>query len=283
MLMRILTIYLLLVAAFYSLLSFSRPQNPTADKSAHSKQEDIGQENKTDEASDRDSLNCEIKTPRSDEAQNDSANQTEKGWLYRTYLISGPVIGIIALGTGIMVWRQIVALKRIERAWIVLRGRPQLPSIELMKRMVGGERPQPYLYFMCTFINMGKTPAMIVSCEMKFSLIDKLPKRPNYETANATNPQEIPLHGKFIPPGGEWGPVHDVFRGPVEFVPTAEEFSEMRHGGVVCYAHCRVRYRDTFKSMHETRVCYVWHVPKTGNPSELGFVLGGPPEYNKNT
>jgi hypothetical protein len=180
MLMRILAIYLLLVAGFYSLLYFSVPQNPTPPhKSARSGKTDKAQNVKSDEAQKCHFIKSEVQTPHSNDRNNESTNQSDGG-LYQTYLVSGTVVAIAAIGTGFVVWKQVVALKNIERAWIVLKQEPQLPSVNVMKRTVSEEQTQdPYLRFICTFVNKGKTPARITGCNMQFSLTPKLPKRPS--------------------------------------------------------------------------------------------------------
>jgi hypothetical protein len=202
------------------------------------------------------------------------------------YKISAPVIGLITLLTLGAVIKQIKAIKNIERAWIVLKGEPQFPSADVVRRTISGEQTQdPYLRFVCTFINKGKTPARITGCNMQFSLTQKLPKRPSYKTASISNPEHVPANGKFIAPKGEFGPVLEVYRGSMSgpFKPTQEEFAKIQRGELVCYAHCRLLYRDTFNHKRETRVCYVWFVPIPSDPNDKGFVLGGPNDYNKHT
>lgn len=97
-------------------------------------------------------------------AQNTTESNAQHDWLYQLYLVSGPVVVIVTLATAFVVWRQVVSLRTIERAWITVN--PQKGNPGLFTIPVGGD--VPLNVFDVSIKNVGKTPARLTQIALKY-------------------------------------------------------------------------------------------------------------------
>jgi hypothetical protein len=116
--MKVATSMTILVAVAALLLSIQTP--PVRNSSAANRQQrDVAKQQTQNEPTPCVSAKSETDTDNSQTAKKDAAAQPQGG-LYVIYLMSGPLIVVVTVGTGILVWRQIRVMRRVERAQIDL-------------------------------------------------------------------------------------------------------------------------------------------------------------------
>jgi hypothetical protein len=249
----------LFITVFFGIAILS-PQHPATDKSTATKQREVSQR-QIQQTQPREALSVQANPQQNKTQEKESNSKAEsQDRLYKTYLISGPIIGIIAFATGILVCIQIRAIKQIERAWIV----------------VSTEEPHTMQKNKGTWIltgfgfdwyakNCGKTPAFIVKVSARIhpvkSLSD-LPKEPFIEKS------DIHYYGVSVstfPYGLSIGPSEVIpwytFADPKDKQPTTiEEWNEVREGKLLWVAYGIVEYKLAFHRWRnrQTRFCYVW-------------------------
>ncbi len=138
--------------------------------------------------------------------------------------------------------------------------------------------PQPnsleFLYITPLLKNYGETAATIT----------RTLARPHQVTDSGDLPAEPEYFGDrvqdikatvTIPP--------DIATQPLQLGISSLEWPAIRTGQKVLYIYGFVQYNDAFDRPHETRFCYLYHVPGGFNPNPTGFYLTGPPAYNRCT
>ena len=115
-------------------------------------------------------------------AQQRKPNNEAPDWFYRTYLISGPIIGILTLATAIVVWKQVVTLRQIERAWVIasLEWASSRGQRVFQEASTTPPSETTYIELKFTLENSGKTPAWIIGSWMRHDVVTKVPDRPSY-------------------------------------------------------------------------------------------------------
>lgn len=174
-----------LALAFFSILMLS-VNSPASPEGAASYQSDVGQQQKQGKSS---TLSGEYSAQTyQSNAKPNSTSRDSPGWLYRTYLISGPIVAIVALGTGVVVWRQIVALQTIERAWVMV---DLATDIEITEDKI--------LVGQLTYTNNGQTPAWVHGVWLKFDCFKAVPHKPDLAGLGKSlrAPHPFPANGKF--------------------------------------------------------------------------------------
>jgi|GEM_PF-4878400 len=231
------------------LLSFLAIHQPITKESTRPQESPVTQQRKQEQTT------PSLPTQGNNQSLNDKTNRTHpepQDWLYRTYLISGPIVGIIALGTGILVWRQIIALRRIERAWLLVTDVEYTEYPEVVKR---DERRISGAYFAVK--NYGKSPAWIASIGGSFVTINSLadlPPKPAYQTI-----KDVKDKGIVIVPMTVEEDDYQVFKFPHESNSDINdaEFQRAIHQTILWCVYGFVTYRDIFNEERETRFCYV--------------------------
>jgi hypothetical protein len=189
------------------------------------------------------------------------AHPDQRDWITTVYYISGPLVFIVALGTAILVWRQIEAMRSVERAWIVVKKDAYtLPSSAVLYSTNREPDPQgraPYLYFQCTFTNVGKTPAKITACDMSFTCAKTLPTKMDYKAMGNSLPYDIPKNGRFLAPEESFTvSALYKYKGAGAFMPSIEDMKAIQQGELAPCAYASVRYLDAFEKKRETRICF---------------------------
>jgi hypothetical protein len=161
-----------------------------------------------------DSKKCETKK------QDGSENPHD--WLYIAYLVSGPVVGILALFTAVVVWKQIATLRQIERAWVMIDISPRF----FADGTLGAD---------LTFVNRGKTPAWVHGIWLKWNWVDRVPNKPDYDglTESLKTPRPI---------------------APNESLDASSRFNTREPTAKTAIIYGVLRYRDIFRQ--ERKTCF---------------------------
>jgi hypothetical protein len=205
-------------------------------------------------------------------AKSDDSDAESKSWTYRAYLISGPFVVVVTIGTLILVWRQIRAMKQIERAWLVVTTEPP----HTMVKAKGRSWFENGFGFDWYIRNCGKTPAFITRIGARLHRVEAL-----------IDLHKEPLIEKFesFPHGMSIGPTETIpwytFASPEDKQPiTSEEWKDFNEGKFCWVGYGIVQYKLSIDSkIRETRFCYLW-TPQGPN----AFVRSALPErYTKQT
>lgn len=160
------------------------------------------------------------------------------------------------------------ALKNAERAWLSISMGPLPPREQI-------EPGKVQIFFLSPEVkNVGRTPAFLRSMRLAYHLAqadDGLPTEPNYEGLETER-----FEGHFLlPPNGSVQPCRIGL--PLTGFHRAEQgFTQLFLYGVVSYG-------SVAGDGHESRFCMSYHVPRGFDPLPPGFMLGGPPAYNRAT
>jgi hypothetical protein len=260
-----------MVIAALLVIFFSVPQQPTTNKSAKSDQSNISKQEGGEQPDKAVPAQPCPQSATTNQKKDESANDS-KDWIYRTYLISGPIVGIIAFATAFLVWRQIHTLKAVERAWLVVTTEPP----RTLSKGKGGWIYQGY-GFEWYVKNCGKTPAFIIQIGARIhsvKTISDLPAEPVIEDY------------EIFPDGG-------MSIGPSEIIPrftmaapqdkqplTTQDWEDFRVGKIKWVAYGVIKYRLTIlREIRETRFCYI----ATPNRPERFSRSAIPKNYTKQT
>jgi hypothetical protein len=116
--MKVATSMTILIAIATLLLWIPTPP-VSNDSAANRQQQDVAKQQTKNEPTPCVSTKSATDTENSKTSKKDAASQPQ-GSLYVIYLMSGPLVVIVTVGTGILVWRQIRVMRRVERAQIDL-------------------------------------------------------------------------------------------------------------------------------------------------------------------
>jgi hypothetical protein len=245
------------VAVAYFLL----PQQPTANKSGTPSKEQDTQQEKDDKNRSPIIVQCNVQTY-NPETQSQKSNQEPKSIWYLAYLVSGTVVGIVSIGTAILVRRQILSYQAKERAWMIMEisQSPPIPNVH-----IGNVR------FRGDIRNFGETPAIILFAQTsaEILLVDaRLPVRPEYLSKSPP----VPSNDAIAPKTGGM---------PVYWDITQHALDEITAGRMILYVFGRVLYRDIFRKKRETRYCFRYYPAERGSyDPHIGFFAEGSPEYH---
>jgi hypothetical protein len=182
-------------------------------------------------------------------AQEQSQTQ-ERDLIITAYYISGPLALIISFATGILVWRQIRALRTIERAQIDL------------------DLAVNHYTYTVLLSNHGKSIGIITAYRFSHASHAIDASKLSVETAVKIFEDEWPMYA-MLPPGinqREWH-THDLRTSLGEQTLKEADQQIIDRG--------EVEYRDIFGKMHETEVVYRYRL----SPPELKPIW----EYGKFT
>jgi hypothetical protein len=210
------------------------------------------------------------------EAEQNVAIQRELAKYTRGLFWVGFLQGVVLLGTGVILYRQIVTTWTAERAWLSVT--PQFNNMT----EAPPEGAATVLY-VCSLRNTGRTPARIIETGLAIRRTDNLENLPG-EPVYA--PQEILNAGSsLLVPGDEFA-LTTLLQPPM----TTAEWQSLRNRQTFLYAYGFVIYLDVFRSRifrrrREFRFCHHYHVPVPGEPQVEGFqrLVGAPPAYNRAT
>jgi hypothetical protein len=180
--------------------------------------------------------------------------------------LSTAVVGVFTVVLAFVAYRQYIATRTAERAWLVCQAPDPLPTY------TGGN-----VAIRWVVENKGRTPAWMTSLGSAASIIkagDELPATPPYTMAGP-----FTREGTVLPPKGK------ASRG-VE-IPAAN-MAAVEHGhqgqDYFLYVFGIVGYRDIFGRTHETRYCFRFKTgPTTADPAPRDFYVDGPSSYSRAT
>lgn len=159
------------------------------------------------------------------------------------------------------------ALIRSERG-LILVTMGQLPDFN----------PEPnrleFLFLAPILRNYGKTGVTItrtVGRAHQVGAIGDLPEEPVYAGEGV---QDIRATVTFPP---------DALTQPIKLGVSSLEWPAIRTSQRILYIYGFVEYADAFDRHHESRFCYLYHVPGGFNPNPAGFYVSGPEAYNRCT
>lgn len=180
--------------------------------------------------------------------------------------LSTAVVSAFTVVLAIVAYRQFVATRIAERAWVVCQAPDPLPTY------TGGN-----VAIRWVVENKGRTPAWVTSLGSAARIIkagDELPATPPYTMA-------VPFtrEGTVLPPKARASRGVDI---------PAANMAAVEHGyqgqDYFLYVFGIVGYRDIFGSTHETRYCFRFKTgPTTADPAPRDFYVDGPPSYNRAT
>jgi hypothetical protein len=157
------------------------------------------------------------------------------------YYISGPLVFIVSFATGILVWRQIRAIRRIERAWLGVG----LVKIPKEGRTFVEYRPTADSTFVHPFLlakNHGKTPAWIIDWKIWCETTDIYSEGGIVKPRFKFKPRKIKGGITMIGAGEEREfSLTGMLKGRVEQKP-----------GTILQFYGFVRYRDIFGKTSKT-------------------------------
>jgi hypothetical protein len=129
------------------------------------------------------------------------------------------------------------------------------------------------LYILPVVRNYGKTMAVVTLFKARFLILSEgqqLPTDPDYEAADFQTVQVVTQ----LPPDALVQPKAGISN--FDFVPVYEQKSTLWLYGLV-------DYRDIYGFSHQSRFCFVYHIPGGFNPNPAGFYSSGPEAYNRCT
>jgi len=238
-------------------------QKPLSKESEKDHKQPITQESAQDQSARPVTFQPNVQSDNSQNKSN-SPNEESKNWLYRTYLISGPLAFVAAAAAAILVWRQTVTLRSIERAWVAFL----LPEKPLVQELLNG---QPHGFRVVGLIkNVGSTPAAVIK-KFHFKSVVKreenLDLKPPYLEID-----ESQTEYQMIPESVE----------PAVVRIDEGEMANISAGNLKLHILGQVIYKDAFGKIHETRYCFRYYPEETAD-RQTGFYPDGPVIYLKVT
>lgn len=180
-------------------------------------------------------------------------------WLTTTYII-------VTYRMLRAISRQTAALMNAERALVIVTMHP-IPDIspDLNRLEMFSIAP--------VFKNCGKTTATIISAKARAHILNRgeeLAGEPVY-TGEVKE-----VHGRVpLPP--------TIYIQPISTLIDSSQFPAIYREETVLYIYGLVEYLDAFERRHETRFCYLYHVPRGFDPRPRGLYMAGPETYNRCT
>ena len=272
--------YLLLVVLIVSLSQ--QGQKPLTKESEKDGKQTVAQQQaqgqKLNPVAVQSNIQCECTKNKSDSSKDESKDR-----LYRTYLISGPIAAVLSVGTIILVWRQIITLRRVERAWVVLSVLKPPDHLSWLKIANFVSKIETTLQF----TNIGNTPAILENIFVSIQVLDEkqeLCEIPEYDKSKLPQHPDIPKYGRILAPK-ESMESECIFKGSGGAITFQDEIQSVIDNKRTAVLFGIVKYSDAFGGGHEFRFCYFWHARRSDGTGALpaGFRLGGPAEYNKAT
>jgi hypothetical protein len=228
--------------------------NQTSQKRQTQEQASVTQNKTQTEATDSLAAQTDTQNKNTDSTTNKTKSDPPD-WLYRIYLVSGPIVVIVSIGTGFVVWRQVVALRQIERAWLMVDV-DWLPVVqkEVCGEIVCGEPQEITANFRLTYRNCGQTPAWVIEKRVCYTTASPLPKRPDFRS-----PQMIE---RVLEPMS------------MRSVKTSDHSLTCDLAGEDSVVYGSVKYRDVFGSNRITTFGYI-------NRYGKWVRIADPEKYNK--
>jgi hypothetical protein len=271
----VMTFLSLLFVLFWTALLvpiFGSTQNDSqsvrqADKSSDDRQ-NLDREKKAVQTAAPKQANDEVDEPTFNYNQSYASENTRpvRSWIDSLNALSTAVVGAFTVLLAIVAYRQYLATRIAERAWVVCQPPNPLPTY------VGGD-----VAIRWEVENRGRTPAWITALGSAARIIkigDALPVEPPYTMAGP-----FTSDGTVLPPNAK------ASRGVT--IP-APQMAAVEHGHegkeYALYVFGIVRYRDTFRSEHETRYCFRFKTgPTEDDPAPRDFYVDGPTIYTRAT
>jgi hypothetical protein len=182
-----------------------------------------------------------------------------------TWLVVAAFIqALILAATIVAIVLQTGANKKIDRPWMAAE----------MEKPPDEWEPGNFLRVGCHIENIGKTPAFLLEKGDTWRVLKKT------ETLDQTYPAFEKIEkwggdGILFPPKAEIAIASDVIGDVPRLIYNGDE---------VLWIYGYIKYRDSFKTDHETRYCFRYF-PRFGNRATMsvGFYPAGPPAYNRHT
>jgi hypothetical protein len=176
--------------------------------------------------------------------------------------LSTAVVSAFTVVLAIVAYRQYVATRIAERAWIVCQAPDPMPTY------TGGN-----VAIRWVVENKGRTPAWMTSLGSAARIIkagDELPATPPYTMA-----EPFTREGTVLPPKAKASRGVDI---------PAANMAAVEHGYQGQDYFLYVFGIDIFGSTHETRYCFRFKTgPTAADPAPRDFYVDGPPSYNRAT
>ena len=180
--------------------------------------------------------------------------------------LSTAVVGAFTIVLAIVGYRQYLATRIAERAWVVCQAPDPPPT-----------NSEGDVAIRWVVENKGRTTAWVTALGSASQIIkagDELPEEPPYTMAGP-----FTREGTVLPPNAK------ASRGVN--IP-APNMAAIEHGyqgqEYVLYVFGIVEYRDIFGGEHETRYCYRFKPgPTEADPAPRDFYVDGPTSYNRAT
>jgi hypothetical protein len=222
----------------------SVPQEPATNKGKESLKTNKTQQKEQTQNYPPVAVQCYPQTPQT-QPKSDNSDAEPKSWLYRLYLLSGPIIGVVTVGTLVLVWKQIKALHNVERAWLLQSVEDVLP--------VQIDKKGPWTAKTAVFQvkNWGKTPARLKKVTLKVAVVEKITELGVLAKYKGSTVDDI--EGRPIAPG-------ESMTLNLENVATKDvtepEWDEVAKETKIAVFYVEVHYSDTFSRKHLTTFCY---------------------------
>jgi hypothetical protein len=188
--------------------------------------------------------------------------------------------GVIAFFSVVAAWaaiKQAYATRQKERAWIIAVMEDVPESLVQPPPSTAALVVTNIYRLACKVQNKGNSPAWVTERADKMQVVAarndwsaELPSQPDYGELT-----KLGDFGATLPPNGMM---------PATFLLRPNDAASVERGENALYVYGIVKYRDAFKTKHETRYCYRLKVALgLTDPAARGFYIAGPPKYNKAT
>jgi hypothetical protein len=259
----------MVIAAIFLVL-FSAPQQPATRKSEKTLKTNVAQQKEQAQNCPPIAAQSCPQTPQP-QPKSDNSDQEARSRLYTAYLISGPIVVIVTVATLILVWRQIRALHRVERAWLLqsigsVRHEPHKTGEPLLKAI--GVTFQ--------LKNWGNTPGRMTKATAKVITIRDESDLAMLAKSKGDIANE--LQGRPLAPGeAATLTMVEIAKNTL----TEEDWDAVAKEEKVLVFYAEVHYSDIFSKKHVTRFCYRY-IKQTWPPRETVEPYGGN-KYNRAT
>jgi hypothetical protein len=156
-----------------------------------------------------------------------------------------------------------------ERAWIQIRPYATAQNVQCHEASSTKTKKASPL----SIVNVGKTPARIMSISGSYLVLNRLgelPVQPTYE-------QRDDFRGMILAPQESIGHMVEGLE-PGEIL-----IDDLIHKRAVAFIHARVLYKDVFGNEHETREGFHFDPDSAFAGGKLRLVKAGPPAYHAST
>jgi len=126
-----------------------------------------------------------------------------------------------------------------------------------------------------TVKNYGRSPGWVTSqwANAKIvSVINGLDDKPDYFSGKGS--MAIPKCDDFLEPESDLK--NEIF-------VSSDDIDTVASGTSFLYVYGIITYRDVWNKTHDTRFCFYWHAPQSGDLNPLGWYAEGPVGYSRQT